>query len=141
MSDREYLAMTKFLPWLWFREGLGAEIALPSHQLTKTVYDIPFRSLKQPSLLPGVVNAATPMSRQIGSEIHEELRELLKERRFRSKLKQSELAEKIGWSQRTISQIETGDKRVTVVELIELSRALEFDPAAAIRRLAKIRDE
>jgi transcriptional regulator with XRE-family HTH domain len=81
------------------------------------------------------------MSRQIGSEIHEELRELLKERRFRSKLKQSELAEKIGWSQRTISQIETGDKRVTVVELIELSRALEFDPAAAIRRLAKIRDE
>jgi transcriptional regulator with XRE-family HTH domain len=79
------------------------------------------------------------MSRQIGSEIHEELRELLKERRFRSK--QSELAEKIGWSQRTISQIETGDKRVTVVEFIELSRALEFDPAAAIRRLAKVREE
>jgi DNA-binding XRE family transcriptional regulator len=110
-----------------------------SRLLTKTVYDIPFRSLRQPSLLPGVVNAATPMSRQIGSEIHEELRELLKERRFRSK--QSELAEKIGWSQRTISQIETGDKRVTVVEFIELSRALEFDPAAAIRRLAKVREE
>jgi transcriptional regulator with XRE-family HTH domain len=80
------------------------------------------------------------MSRQIGSEIHEELRELLKERRFRSKLKQVELAEKIGWSQRTISQIETGEKRVTVVEFIELSRALEFDPSAAIRRLAKVRD-
>jgi transcriptional regulator with XRE-family HTH domain len=81
------------------------------------------------------------MSRQIGSEIHEELRELLKERRFRSKLKQAELAEKIGWSQRTISQIETGDKRVTVVEFIELARALEFDPAAAIRRLAKVRED
>jgi transcriptional regulator with XRE-family HTH domain len=80
------------------------------------------------------------MSRQIGSDIHEELRELLRERRFRSKLKQVELAEKIGWSQRTISQIETGEKRVTVVEFIELSRALEFDPSAAIRRLAKVRD-
>jgi len=80
------------------------------------------------------------MSRQIGSEIHEELRELLKERRFRAKLKQSELAEKLGWSQRTISQIEIGEKRVTVAEFIELSRALKFDPSAAIRRLAKVRD-
>lgn len=81
------------------------------------------------------------MSRQIGSDIHEELRELLKERRFRAKLKQVELAERLGWSQRTISQIETGEKRVTVVEFVELSRALEFDPSAAIRRLAKVREE
>jgi transcriptional regulator with XRE-family HTH domain len=80
------------------------------------------------------------MSRQIGSEIHEELRELLRERRFKKKLKQADLAEKLGWSQRTISQIEIGEKRVTVAEFIELSRALEFDPSAAIRRLAKVRD-
>jgi transcriptional regulator with XRE-family HTH domain len=77
------------------------------------------------------------MSRQIGSEIHEELRELLRERRFKLKLKQADLAERLGWSQRTISQIETGEKRVTVAEFIELSRALEFDPSAAIRRLVK----
>jgi transcriptional regulator with XRE-family HTH domain len=79
------------------------------------------------------------MSRQIGSEIHEELRELLRERRFKLKLKQSELAERLGWSQRTISQIEIGEKRVTVAEFIELAVALEFDPSTAIRRLAKVR--
>ena len=81
------------------------------------------------------------MSKELGSTLHEELRELLKERRFRAKLKQSELAEKLGWSQQTVSKIESGQKRVTVVELVELSRALEFDPAALVRRIAKVREE
>jgi transcriptional regulator with XRE-family HTH domain len=78
------------------------------------------------------------MSKELGSEVHDALRELLKERRFRSKLKQSELAERLGWSQQTVSKIESGQKRVTVVELVELSRALDFDPAAAVRRVAKV---
>jgi transcriptional regulator with XRE-family HTH domain len=80
------------------------------------------------------------MSKELRSTLHKELRELLKERRFRSKLKQSELAAKLGWSQQTVSKIESGQKRVTVVELVELARVLEFDPAAAVRRIAKIRD-
>jgi transcriptional regulator with XRE-family HTH domain len=81
------------------------------------------------------------MSKELRSTLHEELRELLKERRFRSKLKQSELAERLGWSQQTVSKIESGQKRVTVVELVELSRVLGFDPAAAIRRIAKVPEE
>jgi transcriptional regulator with XRE-family HTH domain len=82
---------------------------------------------------------AEPLSRQIGQEIHEELRELLRERRQRAKLTQKELAAKLGWSQRTISQIEVGEKRVTVAELVELSIALDFDAPAAIRRIMKAR--
>ena len=78
------------------------------------------------------------MSKELRSTLHKELRELLRERRFRSKLKQSELAAKLGWSQQTVSKIESGQKRVTVVELVELSRVLDFDPAAAIRRIAKV---
>jgi transcriptional regulator with XRE-family HTH domain len=81
------------------------------------------------------------MSKELQSTLHEELRELLKERRFRSKLKQSELAERLGWSQQTISKIESGEKRVTVVELVLLSRVLDFDPAAAVRRIAKVPEE
>jgi HTH-type transcriptional regulator/antitoxin HipB len=72
-----------------------------------------------------------------GSPQHEELRQLLKERRFRSKLTQRQLAAKLGWDQRTISKIESGGKRVSVVELIELANALDFDPAAAVRRVAR----
>ncbi len=68
---------------------------------------------------------------------HEELRQLLKERRFRAKLTQTQLARKLGWDQRTISQIESGSKRVSVVEFIALAGALEFDAPAALRRIMK----
>jgi len=61
----------------------------------------------------------------------------LRERRFRANLTQRQLAAKLGWNQRTISKIESGSKRVSVVELIALGTALEFDPAAALRRVAK----
>jgi transcriptional regulator with XRE-family HTH domain len=77
------------------------------------------------------------MVRQLGSPLHEALRRLLIERRERAELSQLELAKRLRWSQQTVSKIETGEKRVTVVELIELGKALEFDPAAAVRRVGK----
>jgi transcriptional regulator with XRE-family HTH domain len=80
------------------------------------------------------------MSKELGSALHEELREFLREQRFRSKLKQAELAARLGWSQQTVSKIESGQKRVTVVELMELSRVLRFNPKDAIDRIAKIGD-
>jgi hypothetical protein len=46
-------------------------------------------------------------------------------------------AAKLGWTQQTVSKIESGQKRVMVVEL---SRALDFDPAALVRRIAKLAD-
>jgi transcriptional regulator with XRE-family HTH domain len=77
------------------------------------------------------------MRMERGTPQHEELRQLLRERRFRADLTQRQLAAKLGWNQRTISKIESGSKRVSVVELIALGKALEFDPAAALRRVAK----
>ncbi len=74
-----------------------------------------------------------------GSPQHQELRQLLLERRQRAKLTQRQLAAKLGWNQRTISKIESGSKRVSVVELIALADALSFDPAAAIRRVMRVR--
>jgi transcriptional regulator with XRE-family HTH domain len=77
------------------------------------------------------------MVRQVGSPLHEELRQLLVERRGRARVSQIELAQRLGWSRQTISKIETGEKRVTVVELIELGAALGFDARAAVARLMK----
>jgi transcriptional regulator with XRE-family HTH domain len=57
-----------------------------------------------------------------------------------STLKQAELAARLGWSQQTVSKIEGGQKRVTVVELMELSQVLRFNPKDAIDRIAKIGD-
>lgn len=77
------------------------------------------------------------MSRERGTPLHDELRDLLKERRQRAKLTQQELADKLGWDRRTVSKIELGSQRVTVVQFMELARALDFDEAAAIRRLKR----
>jgi transcriptional regulator with XRE-family HTH domain len=75
--------------------------------------------------------------RQPGSPQHEELRRLLIERRRRAELTQKQVAERLGRPQRFVSRVERGLHRVTVVELIEFGQALEFDPAAALRRVAK----
>jgi hypothetical protein len=40
--------------------------------------------------------------------------------------------------QKTISEIETGAKRVTALELIAIAQALGFDAAAALRRIGKL---
>jgi transcriptional regulator with XRE-family HTH domain len=76
-------------------------------------------------------------TKERGSPASEELRLLLRERRFRARLSQQQLAAKLGWDQKVISDLERGAKRMTVLELIEISRALGFDPAAAVRRLEK----
>jgi transcriptional regulator with XRE-family HTH domain len=78
------------------------------------------------------------MSKEIRSPRSEALRKLLKLERTRAELTQAQLAAKLGWKQRTISDIETGEKRVSALELIAIAQALGFDAAAVIRRIAKV---
>jgi HTH-type transcriptional regulator/antitoxin HipB len=80
------------------------------------------------------------MSKEIRSPRSEALRKLIKLERTRAELTQGQLAERLGWDRTTISDIETGAKRVSVIELIQLAEALGFDGAAAFRRIAKVRD-
>jgi transcriptional regulator with XRE-family HTH domain len=54
---------------------------------------------------------------------------------------QAQLAERLGCLQKTISSIEIGTRRVGAIELIQLGEALNLDPAAAIRRIAKALEE
>jgi transcriptional regulator with XRE-family HTH domain len=76
-------------------------------------------------------------AKERGSPQHDELRQLLLERRQRAKLTQRQLAEKLGWDHKVISKLERGSKRLTVLELIEIARVLEFDAPAALRRVMK----
>jgi transcriptional regulator with XRE-family HTH domain len=77
--------------------------------------------------------------KQLRSPRHEELRLLLIERRKRAGLTQREVAQRLGWSQTTVSMIEKGSKRVTVVELVELAEVLGFSARAAVWRVEKAR--
>lgn len=52
---------------------------------------------------------------------------------------QHELARLIRRSQSYIATIETGQRRIDVVELVELAAALGFDPTAALRLVKGIK--
>lgn len=71
--------------------------------------------------------------------VNEELRRILKERRQQMNLSQRDVADRLGLTQRTISLIERGTHRVTVVEFLELTEVLDLDAAAIIRQIQGIK--
>ena len=78
------------------------------------------------------------MVRTLDSPRHEALRAFLVERRDKAGLRQVDLAERLGRSQSYVSYVETGQKLIDVVELMEFADAIGFDPREAIERLANI---
>nr|WP_205934427.1 helix-turn-helix transcriptional regulator [Rhizobium leguminosarum] len=62
---------------------------------------------------------------------------LLVEKREASGLTQTELAYKLGEYQSFVARLESGQRRVDVIEFLELARILNFDPLDALGRLAK----
>jgi transcriptional regulator with XRE-family HTH domain len=81
------------------------------------------------------------MAKEIRSPRHEALRKFLKLERQKAELTQAQLAERLGWLQKTVSDIEIGTRRVSAIELIQIGEALGFDPMKALGRIAKVRDE
>ncbi len=53
---------------------------------------------------------------------------------------QTELAENLGEYQSFIARLESGERRVDVIELIQLARALNFDAAAVVREVEGIEE-
>ena len=78
------------------------------------------------------------MARVFASPRHEALRAFLLEQRQRSGLRQVDLAKRLKRGQDYVSTVETGQKIVNVIELMEWAEALGFDPRDAIKRLAKV---
>lgn len=80
------------------------------------------------------------MPNTLGDQRHNELIRLLIEKRNSAGLKQVELAERMKVYQSFIARLESGQRRVDVVELIKISEVLDFDPAEIMHELAKIKD-
>jgi transcriptional regulator with XRE-family HTH domain len=78
------------------------------------------------------------MARALSSPQHKALRVFLAKQRKAVGLRQSDLAKKLKRRQDYVSDIETGQKVVSVVELMEWAAAIGFDPASAIRMLKKV---
>jgi len=70
--------------------------------------------------------------KSIYSKQHTALRDFWINRRKELGLSQAELAEKITVMQSLIAKIETGDKRLDIVEMVDYAQALEIDPHTVI---------
>ncbi|MFU0507381.1 helix-turn-helix domain-containing protein [Pseudaminobacter sp. NGMCC 1.201702] len=76
------------------------------------------------------------MVKTLGSDRHNKLVAILIEKREGSGLTQTELAAKLGEYQSFVARLESGQRRIDVVEFIQLSEILRFDPATVISQLA-----
>ncbi len=63
----------------------------------------------------------------------ETLRNLLREARKKAELTQVELATKLGQYKGYVSNYETGERRLDVVEFLEVAEALGVEPEAVIK--------
>jgi len=68
---------------------------------------------------------------------YKRLRELLVRERKRAGLSQAELAAKLGKPQSYVSKCELGERRVDVVEFVEIADALGADAAALVGELRR----
>lgn len=78
------------------------------------------------------------MPRTLSSARHKRLAELLIEYREQSDLTQTEVARSLRRYQPFISAIEAGQRRVDVVELLDIAKAIGFDPSELLRRLQAV---
>ena len=69
------------------------------------------------------------------SEAYAALRETVAEERKKAGMKQEDVAAALGVAQSLISNIETGERRLDVVEFIAVVRALGADPTEVLKKI------
>lgn len=75
------------------------------------------------------------MSKSVFTGDYNGFRLLLIEARTAAGLTQADLAKKLGRLQSFVSKYERGERRLDVIEFLEVAHALDIDPSDFIRRL------
>ena len=78
------------------------------------------------------------MSRTLRSARHEALIALLVEKRREAGLTQAQVAKRLKRYQSYVATVESGQRRIDVVEFLDIADAIGFDPREAIKRLRSI---
>lgn len=78
------------------------------------------------------------MSRTLQSSRHIALTHFLIEKRKKAGLTQAQVAKKLRRYQSFVATVESGQRKIDVVELFAFADAIGFDPKEAIRRLAAV---
>jgi transcriptional regulator with XRE-family HTH domain len=78
------------------------------------------------------------LAKTLGSRRHKALIALLIERREAIGMTQTQLADRLGEYQSLVARLESGQRRVDVVEFLELAEALGFDAGKALAAVRKV---
>jgi len=79
------------------------------------------------------------MTKSIFSKRYQCLKKILVDARNKAELSQTQLGNKLGKTQNYISKCEIGERRVDVIELIDIAEALNFDPCDIVTKLKKMK--
>lgn len=71
------------------------------------------------------------------SESYGQFVELLVKRRKASKLSQQAVGDALGWNQSIVAKIETCQRRIDVVELLQLASVVGFDAVKLVQELRR----
>ena len=75
------------------------------------------------------------MVETIGSDQHQALVRLLIRKRRAARLRQSDLAKRMRQYQSWVARIESGQRRIDIIEFFALARAIGFDPYKALKSI------
>jgi transcriptional regulator with XRE-family HTH domain len=78
------------------------------------------------------------LRKSLGSARHKALIDLLIQKREAAGMTQAGLAARLGEYQSFVARLESGQRRIDVVEFLEIAEAIGFDPAKAIPALKKV---
>jgi Helix-turn-helix len=77
------------------------------------------------------------LPKPIHTERHRKMRDLLRERRKAAGLTQTVVAERLGKPPSYVAKYEGGDRRLDILEFLDVAGAIGFDPCAFIRALVR----
>jgi transcriptional regulator with XRE-family HTH domain len=77
------------------------------------------------------------LAKTIHTERHKKFRGLLKARRKAAGLTQTAVAKRLGKPPSYVAKYELGERRLDVLEFLDIAAAIGFDPSAFIRTLLR----
>lgn len=78
------------------------------------------------------------MTRSVFTEEYRLFRKILKQERLKAKLSQQVLAKKLNRPANFVSRYELGERRLDVIELIEIAHAIGFKASKLVEKLEKL---
>jgi transcriptional regulator with XRE-family HTH domain len=79
--------------------------------------------------------------KSVFSDEYNRFRQLLIEARKAAELTQAELSIKLGHPQSYVSKYERGERRLDLIEFLQIAQVLNIDPLAFIEKLLKYQQE